>query len=163
MDGTNGFRLKRSNTVVLKSVKVESCGAAIIYHDLTSAVDPAGKGTVTLGASSVRQGYTTTAEYSAIDEAYEFDEWQISGTGASITDASANPATITMGTEDAVVTLKLKAATPKHTVSYNVMGHGVAPASEEVKEGAKVTKPANPSATDWAFLGWYKENTLENA
>ena len=162
LDGTNEFQLWRNNTVCLKSLKVESCGAAVIYHDLTSAVDPTGKGTVTLGASSVREGLTTTATYSAIDEAYEFDEWQISGTGATLSSTTANPVTITMGTADAVVTLKLKAATPKHTVTYDVKGHGVAPASEDVKEGAKVTKPADPTAENWAFVGWYKETTLEN-
>ena len=162
LDGSNEFQLWRNNTVILKTLKVESCGGAITYHNLTSAVDPAGKGTVTIGAGSVREGYTTTAEYSAIDAAYEFDEWQISGTGASITDASANPAVITMGTADAVVTLKLKAATPKHTVSYDVMGHGVAPASEDVKEGAKVTEPVMAEPEGWIFEGWYKENTLDN-
>ena len=161
LDGSNEFQLWRNNTVILKTLKVENCGATIIYHDLTSAVDPTGKGTVTLGVSSVREGYTTTATYSEIDEAYEFDEWQISGTGASIADASANPATITMGTADAVVTLKLKAATPKHTVTFNKMGKGDDIASQSVKEGDLIEEPTVTEPEGWILEGWYTENTFD--
>jgi len=162
LDGANEFQLARNNTVYLKALKVESCGEAIIYHDLTSAVDPTGKGTVTLGASSVRVGRTTTATYSDIDAAYEFDEWQISGTGASIADASANPAVITMGTADAVVTLKLKAATPKHTVTFNKMGKGDDIDDQEVKEGDLVEEPTVAEPEGWILEGWYTENTFDN-
>lgn len=116
--GTNVFTLQRQNSVFLQSIKVENCGAAITYHNLTSEVNIAGKGTVTLGASSVREGYTTTATYSEIDPLYEFVNWTVSGAGASIADASANPATITMGTEDAVVTLNLRLIPVKFTVNY---------------------------------------------
>ena len=151
--GTNGFRLKRSNTVFLQTIKVTNCGDAIVYHNVTSAVDPAGKGTVTLGASSVREGYTTTATYSEIDPAYEFVNWTVSGAGASIADASANPATITMGTEDAVVTLNLQVKPVYYTVTYydgtSEMG------TEQVAENG------HPSATGittkklgYNFLGW---------
>ena len=153
LDGKNVFRLQRNNTVVLSCVTVESCGAALIYHDLTSAVDPTGKGTVTLGASSVREGLTTTATYSAIDAAYEFDEWEISGTGASIADASANPAVITMGTADAVVTLKLKVATVKHNVSFNTHG-GSAVDPQEVEHGASPVEPTAPTKDEYIFQGW---------
>ncbi len=153
LEGTNEFQLWRNNTVILNTLKVESCGSAVIFHDLTSAVDPTGKGTVTLGASSVREGYTTTAEYSAIDPAYEFDEWQISGTDASIADASANPAVITMGTADAVVTLKLKVATVKHNVTFNTHG-GSAVAPQEVEDGANPVVPTAPTREDYIFQGW---------
>ena len=162
LEGTNEFQLWRNNTVILNTLKVESCGSAIIYHDLTYAVDPADKATVTLGASSVREGLTTTAEYSAIDDAYDFDEWQISGAGATLSDAHANPVTITMGTADAEVTLKLKAALPKHSVTFQMNGHGVAPDGQMIKEGAKVLKPEDPVADGWEFLGWYKESTFDN-
>lgn len=163
--GSNEFQLWRNGSVFLKQLAVTSCGDPIIFHDLTSAIlpdnDPA-YATVTLGASSVREGHTTTATYSDINAAYEFDEWQISGAGASIADASANPAVITMGTADAVVTLKLKAATPKHTVTFNKMGKGADIASQEVKEGDLVEEPTVAEPEGWILEGWYKESTLEN-
>ena len=164
LDGTNAFQLWRNNTVILKTLKVESCGAAVIYHGLTSAItpdhDPA-YATVTLGASSVREGRTTTATYSDINAAYEFDEWQISGTGATLSSTTANPVTITMGTADAVVTLKLKVATPKHTVTFNKMGTGADVPSQLVKEGDLVPEPSVVEPEGWILEGWYKESTLE--
>ena len=153
LDGTNIFRLQRSNSVYLKCVKVESCGASVTYHDLTSAVNIAGKGTVTLGASSVREGYTTTATYSDIDPLYEFVNWTVSGAGASIADASANPATFTMGTEDAVVTLNLRLIPVKFTVEYydgaTLMGSEQVAVNENPTASEIVTAKRH-----YTFLGW---------
>ena len=163
--GSNEFQLWRNNSVWLKKLAVTACGDPVVFHNLTSAItpdhDPA-YATVTLDASSVREGYTTKATYSAIDAGYEFDEWQISGTGASIADASANPAVITMGTTDAVITLKLKVATPKHTVTFNKMGKGDDVPSQLVAEGALVSEPSVAEPEGWMLEGWYKESTLEN-
>jgi len=106
--GKNIFILQRQNTVYIRSISVSNCGAELIYYDLTSAVDPTGKGSVTLSAASLLEGETATATYAISDENYEFDEWQISGTGATLSSTTANPTTITMGSIDAVVTLKLK-------------------------------------------------------
>ncbi len=153
LEGTNIFRLQRNNSVYLQCVKVESCGAAITYHNLTSEVNIAGKGTVTLGASSVREGYTTTATYSEIDPLYEFVNWTVSGAGASIADASANPATITMGTEDAVVTLNLRLIPVKFTVEYydgaTLMGSEQVAVNENPTASEIVTAKRH-----YTFLGW---------
>ena len=153
LDGTNVFRLKRSNSVFLQCVRVESCGDAIIYHNLTSAVNIAGKGIVTLGASSVREGYTTTAEYSDIDPLYEFVSWSVSGEGASVDNATANPATITVGTEDAVVTLNVQLIPVKFTVNYYD--------GETLKGSELVAVNENPTASEintskrhFTFQGW---------
>ena len=163
--GSNEFQLWRNNSVWLKKLAVTACGDPVVFHNLTSAITPDNDpayATVTLDASSVREGYTTKATYSAIDAGYEFDEWQISGTGASIADASANPAVITMGTTDAVITLKLKVATPKHTVTFNKMGKGDDVPSQLVAEGALVSEPSVAEPEGWMLEGWYKESTLEN-
>lgn len=153
LDGTNEFQLARNNTVYLKSLKVINCGDAIVYHNVTSAVDPAGKGTVTLGASTVREGSTTTAEYSAIDPLYEFVNWTVSGTGASVADATANPATITVGTEDAVVTLNLRLIPVKFTVEYydgaTLMGSEQVAVNENPTASEIVTAKRH-----YTFLGW---------
>ena len=153
LEGTNIFRLQRNNSVYLQCVTVESCGAAITYHNLTSAVNIAGKGTITLGATSVREGYTTTAEYSDIDPLYEFVNWTVSGAGASVENATANPATITVGTEDAVVTLNLQLIPVKFTVNYY---DGETPMGSE-----EVAVNENPTASEidtdkrhYTFQGW---------
>lgn len=153
LEGTNEFQLWRNNTVYLKQLAVTECGAAVVYHNLTSAVDPAGKGTVTLDASSVREGLTTKATYSDIDPLYEFVSWSVSGAGASIADASANPATITVGTEDAVVTLNLQLIPVKYTVNYF---DGTTPMGTE-----QVAVNEHPTASEietakrhYTFLGW---------
>ena len=153
LEGTNVFRLKRQNSTYIKYIKVEACGDAITFHNLTSAVNIAGKGTVTLGASSVREGRTTTAEYSAIDPLYEFVNWTVSGAGASVADATANPATITVGTEDAVVTLNLRLIPVKFTVEYydgaTLMG------SEQVVVNEHPTASEIATAKrHYTFLGW---------
>lgn len=153
LEGTNIFRLQRNNSVYLQCVKVESCGAAITYHNLTSEVNIAGKGTVTLGATSVREGYTTTAEYSDIDPLYEFVNWTVSGAGASVENATANPATITVGTEDAVVTLNLRLIPVKFTVEYydgaTLMGSEQVAVNENPTASEIVTAKRH-----YTFLGW---------
>ena len=151
--GTNAFLLSRNNTVYLQSVTVSNCGDAIVYHNLTSAVNIAGKGVVTLGATSVREGHSTTATYSDIDPLYEFVNWTVSGEGASLDDATANPVNVTMGTEDAVVTLNLQLIPVKFTVNYY---DGETPMGTE-----EVAVNENPTASEidtdkrhYTFQGW---------
>ncbi len=51
----------------------------------------------------------------------------------------------------------------KFDVSFDMMGHGSAIADiEDVLEGSKIVAPTAPTDEDFAFAGWYKENTLEN-
>ena len=162
LEGTNEFQLWRNNTVYLKSLKVSSCGDAIINHNLTSEVSIADKGTVTLGASTVREGHTTTAEYSDIDPLYEFVSWSISGEGASIESATANPVTVTMGTEDAVVTLNLQLKPVKFTVNYYE--------GTTLKGTEEVTVNEHPTAAGietakahYIFEGWAESPTATAA
>lgn len=50
-----------------------------------------------------------------------------------------------------------------YAVSFNLMGHGSAIAPVNVVKGAKIVAPTAPTDEDFAFAGWYKENTLSNA
>jgi len=57
----------------------------------------------------------------------------------------------------------VKKTEDKFTVTFNVQGHGTAPASLEVQKDGKVTKPTDPSADGWTFGGWFKEAACTNA
>lgn len=44
-----------------------------------------------------------------------------------------------------------------YTVTFNVGGHGTAPAAQKVENGGKATKPENPTVKGWRFDGWYTD------
>ena len=49
-----------------------------------------------------------------------------------------------------------------YTVTFDVQGHGVAPAAiTDIEEGAKIEKPTDPVAEDYVFGGWFKDKTCE--
>lgn len=134
-------------------------GRTAQLYDLISAISVAGKATVTLSASKLTSGATATATYSDIDAAYDFDEWQISG--ATIDDAKANPVTITMGSTDATITLKLKAAAVKHTVTYYNGAEDPANKLDDelIVEGNHPTGAGlAPRKLGYTFAGWSTSN-----
>lgn len=46
----------------------------------------------------------------------------------------------------------------KQVVTFNMLGHGTAPAAQNVDFGAKATKPVDPADDDaYVFSGWYKD------
>ena len=151
--GSNVFQLQRNNNACLKSIAVSNCGDELFA--LSSAIDPAAaedKASVALSKNLVAAGGTATATYTISDPtAYDFDEWVVSG--ATIDDAKANPVTITMGSTDAVITLKLKAAAVKHTVTY--YDGATELGSELVVEGDHPTGAGlTPHKLGYTFGGW---------
>ena len=56
--------------------------------------------------------------------------------------------------ENAVVT---------HTVTFDANGHGKAPDAQEVEDGKKAKRPANPTASGYTFGGWYKDKACKEA
>lgn len=50
-----------------------------------------------------------------------------------------------------------------YTVTFNANGHGTAPQALSVLSGNKITRPADPTETGFAFGGWYKEAACTNA
>ena len=153
--GTNMFLLNRAESSALKELKVSNCGAELLA--LTSAVSVTGKATVTLSKSLVAAGGSATASYSDIDAAYEFDGWEITTGDATIADPTAATAAITMGTTASTITLKLKAAEVKHTVTYydgeTELG------TEQVVEGQNPTGASlAPRKLGYTFAGWSTTN-----
>lgn len=51
---------------------------------------------------------------------------------------------------------------PQFTVSFNMNGHGEAPAAVVVSKGDAVDAPAAPTAEGYVFGGWYKEAACKN-
>ena len=122
-------------------------------HTLSSAVSPTGVGTVTLGATSIGEGKSTTIEATVTNPAYRFKNW--TKTSGTIADADAASTTFTMGTEDATVTANFEEI-PSHTLSSAItpVGAGtVTFGSASVKEGATTTATAAANA-GYEFTGW---------
>ena len=150
--GTNVFRIFRSTNAYIKSLTVSNCGDPL--YALTSAIDPVaadGKATITLSKTLVAAGATATATYSDIDAAYDFDEWVVSG--ATIDNAKANPVTITMGSTNATITLKLKTASVKYDVHFDSKG-GSAVADQTIDAGGHASVPTAPTKFKYTFGGW---------
>lgn len=151
--GSNIFILQRAESSALKDLKVSNCGDELF--ELSSAVDPAGEATVTLSNNLLVAGGSATATYTISNPlAYDFDEWEITSGDATIADIHAATAAITMGTSAATITLKLKAASVKHTVTYydendNNLGE------ELVVEGQHpVGLSITPRKLGYTFAGW---------
>ena len=49
-----------------------------------------------------------------------------------------------------------------YTVRFNVNGHGEAPDDQHLAAGGKVEKPEDPTASGYAFGGWFKESACQN-
>lgn len=54
-------------------------------------------------------------------------------------------------------------STTQYTVTFNANGHGTAPAAQIISKGGKITKPTDPTATGYTFVGWYKEASCINS
>ena len=50
-----------------------------------------------------------------------------------------------------------------HTVSFSMNGHGTQVPYQTVADGAKATKPADPTASGYTFKGWYTDSTFQTA
>lgn len=88
----------------LDEVKIVST-TTIAKHNIITVVSPENSGTVatTNNVTEIAEGTTTTITATA-NSTYQFDHWTVSGENSSIDDIYTNPATFTMGTEDATVT-----------------------------------------------------------
>lgn len=136
----------------LQAITITAAGGAV-SHTLSSAVSPAASGSVSLGATSVAEGSTTTATATP-NSGYVFSSWSISGTGASLSSTTNNPTTVTMGTANATVTATFAART---AASITFVNAGTpAPTTSGYYVGDSYTLPStnNYSCNDKTFVGW---------
>ncbi len=139
-------------------------------YTLSSAVDPAAKGEVVLGKTSLLPNGQTTAEATPI-EGYRFLHWTISGTGASMSNTSEgkstdNPVTVTMGSANATITAHFDQI-PTHDVTFSVNGSVDADLTLTLSEGASIPFPKEsdvtlPNYTNKRFVGWIESPTIAN-
>lgn len=120
-------------------------------HTLSSAVSPAGTGSVTLGATTVAEGSTTTATATA-NTGYVFSSWAISGAGASLSSTTDNPTTVTMGTANATVTANFVAKTAA-SITLSIGGSTSSVSGYYVGDSYILPSTAS-SCTGKTFMGW---------
>jgi uncharacterized repeat protein (TIGR02543 family) len=138
-------------------------------YTLNKVVDPADKGNIALGKTSLLPGAQTTAEATPID-GYRFLNWTITGAGATMSNTSEgkstdNPVTVTMGSENATITAHFEEI-PSHDVKFSVNGSVVAglTLADQLEgtaivfpDAAAITAASAFPETQKAFIGWTNE------
>lgn len=99
------------------------------------------------GECKIKEGASVTATATPAEH-YTFTSWTASFT---LEDATANPLTFTMPTEDASLTATFT-EDPKHTATFYVQGEE--DSSEEVYVGDAITFPSVTAPTGYTFMGW---------
>ena len=85
---------------------------------------------------------------------YYFDGWSTSKNGSKLESFGVATADVTFYARWTLY--------PQFTVSFNMNGHGDAPAAVIVSEGDAVDAPAVPTVEGYVFEDWYKEATCKN-
>ena len=102
-------------------------------YSVTVNVNDASYGSASAASTTVSQGSTTTITATP-NSGYQFDHWTVSGTGASLSSATDNPTTLTMGTTSVTVTAYFVEATcPTSGTLYTL----------EMKSGQSYSVPAS--------------------
>ena len=107
-------------------------------------------------AAPTRSGYTFAGWYKNAVGGSKFDF------GTAITADLTLYAHWTKNGGDTPYTPPTPPAPTTYTVTFNVQGHGSAPASQTVAKNGKVTEPTAPTADGYSFGGWYKEAGCTN-
>lgn len=125
---------------------------AIPSHTLSYVVSPEDAGTVALDATSVLEGATTTATATA-NAGYKFTGWSITGGGATVSNTTDNPVTVTMGNANATITATFEAVTT-YEINWSVNGSIVK--TENVEESTAITfaAPTSGIPAGYTFKGW---------
>ena len=122
--------------------------------------------TAVASGASVAEGGKVTLTATPAD-GYEFDSWEVSGTGSSLSSTSTNPTTFTMGTANSTVTANFVATsgTPTYTLTITPPTGGTitvkdsednaVSSGDKFEENAELTLSAAAS-TGYTFTTWTK-------
>ena len=100
------------------------------------------------GECEIKEGASVTATATPAEH-YTFTSWTVSG--FTLEDATANPLTFTMPTNDATLAATFTEDL-KHTATFYVQGEE--DSSEEVYVGDAITFPSVTAPTGYTFMGW---------
>ena len=90
-------------------------------YTVTGTANPAEAGTVSIATAELAATQTTQVTATA-NTGYTFASWSISGAGATLSSTTANPTTLTMGSEDATITANFTAI-PQVTIKLSENGN----------------------------------------
>lgn len=119
-------------------------------YTVIGTANPVEAGTVSIATAELAATQTTTVTATA-NTGYTFASWSVSGTGATLSSTTANPTTLTMGSEDATITANFTAIPQvelKLSENGNVSSMGTFYAGETVTIGNVTPCTGN------VFVGW---------
>ena len=134
------------------SVSWELAGKYTVSFNMNGQGTAPASQTIESGKKATKPSVTPTAT------GYTFDGWYKDA--ACTTEFDFNSAITT----DTVVYAKWTKNAVNYTVTFNMNGHGIAPASQTVDSGNKAKMPGGiPTTEGYTFIGWYAdaEGTVE--
>lgn len=174
-DGLNANSVTVTTSTAFRCTSASSIKiyyTAIPTHTLTYSATNGSVGGVVYNTStavasgaSVAEGGKVTLTATPAD-GYEFDSWEVSGTGSSLSSTSTNPTTFTMGTANSTVTANFVATsgTPTYTLTITPPTGGTGTCattvngetwdgSSAIPYGATVVSTATPNS-GYQFSSW---------
>ena len=139
---------KKAGTISYTTTSVSKTNGDAAF---TNALTNSGDGTVAYASDN-----TNVAIVNATTGEVTIQSYGEANITATVTDGD----NYTYATKTA--SYKLTVAKRSYEVKFDANGYGTAPASQNVEEDGKATKPADLSSTDYDFTGWYKESACTN-
>ena len=119
-------------------------------YTVIGTANPAEAGTVSIATAELAATQTTTVTATA-NTGYTFASWSVSGTGATLSSTTANPTTLTMGSEDATIIANFTAI-PQVTIKLSE--NGTVTTKGTYYAGETVTIDDVTPCTGNMFVGW---------
>jgi len=105
-----------------------------------------------------KNAFTFTANGETLKGLYTFKDEKL----VLIFEGDASVVEVTLATNTLTFTYKGVSYTLYRKVNYTVSFDGTSVSAQQVQNGQKAVKPADPTKEGYTFVGWYKENTFTN-